>query len=108
MEENFSNRGERLDKAIKLLQKYWTEGSVGFKSEYYPTEALAMEPKFSQGGSLPIWVSGNTPPAFLRVGKYGDGWLASQVSNADFAKRAMNSIREAGVSAERDPYSGRV
>ena len=38
-----------------------------------------------------------------RVGKYGDGWLASQVSDADFAKRAMDVIREAAVSAGRDP-----
>ena len=101
--ESFKTRGRRMDEAMELLRAYWREERIEFESEHYPTEAMAMEPKPPQGGDLPIWVGGNTPPAFRRVGKYGDGWLASQVSDADFAKRAMDVIREAAVSAGRDP-----
>ena len=101
--EDFKTRGRRMDEAMELLRAYWREERIEFESEHYPTEAMAMEPKPPQGGDLPIWVGGNTPPAFRRVGKYGDGWLASQVSDADFAKRAMDVIREAAVSAGRDP-----
>jgi probable F420-dependent oxidoreductase len=101
--EKFKTRGRRMDEAMELLRAYWREERIEFESEHYPTEAMAMEPKPPQGEDLPIWVGGNTPPAFRRVGKYGDGWLASQVSDADFAKRAMDAIREAAVSANRDP-----
>ncbi|MBT5495664.1 MAG: LLM class F420-dependent oxidoreductase [Alphaproteobacteria bacterium] len=101
--ESFKTRGRRMDEAMELLRAYWREERIEFESEHYPTEAMAMEPKPPQGGDLPVWVGGNTPPAFRRVGKYGDGWLASQVSDADFAKRAMDVIREAAVSAGRDP-----
>ena len=101
--EKFKTRGRRMDEAMELLRAYWREERIEFESEHYPTEAMAMEPKPPQGEDLPIWVGGNTPPAFLRVGKYGDGWLASQVGDADFAKRAMDAIREAAVSANRDP-----
>ena len=101
--ESFTTRGRRMDEAMELLRAYWREERIEFESEHYPTEAMAMEPKPPQGGDLPIWIGGNTPPAFRRVGKYGDGWLASQVSDADFAKRAMDTIREAAVSAGRDP-----
>ncbi|MDE0809809.1 MAG: LLM class F420-dependent oxidoreductase [Alphaproteobacteria bacterium] len=101
--ESFKTRGRRMDEAMELLRAYWREERIEFESEHYPTEAMAMEPKPPQGGDLPIWVGGNTPPAFRRVGKYGDGWLASQVSDADFAKRAMDVIREAAASAGRDP-----
>lgn len=103
--ESFKTRGRRMDEAIELLRAYWRDERIDLKSEHYPTEAMAMEPKPPQGGDLPIWVGGNTQPAFRRVGKYGDGWLASQVSDADFAKRAMDTIREAAVSAGRDPAS---
>ena len=103
--ESFTTRGRRMDEAMELLRAYWREERIEVESEHYPTEAMAMEPKPPQGGDLPIWVGGNTPPAFRRVGKYGDGWLASQVSDADFAKRAMDTIREAAVSAGRDPNS---
>ena len=101
--EIFKTRGRRMDEAMELLRAYWREERIEFESEHYPTEAMAMEPKPPQGGDLPVWVGGNTPPAFRRVGKYGDGWLASQVSDADFAKRAMDVIREAAVSAGRNP-----
>jgi probable F420-dependent oxidoreductase len=101
--ESFKTRGRRMDEAMELLRAYWREERIEFESEHYPTEAMAMEPKPPQGGDLPIWVGGNTPPAFRRVGKYGDGWLASQVSDTDFAKRAMDVIREAAASAGRDP-----
>tara|TARA_E500000331_G_scaffold175940_1_gene169733 strand:+ start:657 stop:1577 length:921 start_codon:yes stop_codon:yes gene_type:complete len=101
--ESFTTRGRRMDEAMELLRAYWREERIEFQSEHYPTKAMAMEPKPPQGGDLPIWVGGNTPPAFRRVGKYGDGWLASQVSDADFATRAMDMIRDAAVSAGRDP-----
>ncbi len=101
--ENFKTRGKQMDEAIQLLRAYWRDERVDFDSDYYPTKAMAMEPKPPQGGDLPIWIGGNTPPAFRRVGTYGNGWLASQVSDAEFAKRAMDAIREAASKAGRDP-----
>ncbi len=101
--ENFKDRGRRMDEAIDLLRTYWRDERIDFESKHYPTEAMAMEPKPPQSGALPIWIGGNTPPAFRRVGQKGDGWLASQVSDADFAKRAMDAIQAAAVAAGRDP-----
>ena len=101
--EKFKDRGIRMDDAIELLRIYWRNERVDFSSKTYPTTAMAMEPKPPQGGALPIWVGGNTAPAFRRVGRHGDGWLASQVSDADFTERAMDEIREAATAAGRDP-----
>ena len=64
---------------------------------------MAMEPKSRPGGAIPIWVGGNSEAALSRVGRLGDGWLASQVSDADFARRAMDTVREAALGAGRDP-----
>ncbi len=101
--ESFDDRGKRTDEAIDLLRTYWRDEQVDFEGEFYRAEAMVMAPKSPQGGDLPIWIGGNTPPAFRRCGKYGDGWLASRVTDADFAKRGMDAIREAAVSAGRDP-----
>lgn len=101
--ENFKTRGQRMDECIELLRTYWRDERVNFKGKAYTAKAMAMEPKPPQGGDLPVWIGGNTPPAFRRVGKFGDGWLASQVSDAEFAKRAMDAIREAALIAGRDP-----
>ncbi len=64
---------------------------------------MGMEPKSPQGGNIPIWIGGNTAPAFQRIGTLGDGWLANQVADAEQAKRCMDAIREAAAAAGRDP-----
>ncbi len=101
--EDFADRGKRTDEAIELLRACWHDERIDFDGAHFKSVAMAMVPKSPQGKGLPIWVGGNTTPAFRRCGKYGDGWLASQVTGADFAKRSMDAIREFAVKAGRDP-----
>ena len=103
--ENFKDRGKRTDKAIEFLRACWRDERIDFPGEHYTANAMAMEPKPPQRADLPIWVGGNSPPAFRRVGKYGNGWLASRVTYANFASRAMDAIREAALAAGRDPHA---
>lgn len=101
--EKFNNRGKRMDEAIELIRHCWREQRIDFEGTYYNPVAMAMEPKPPQGAELPIWIGGISPPALRRVGKYGNGWLASRIPDADAAKRAMDAVREAAVAAGRDP-----
>lgn len=101
--ESFKDRGARMDDGIRLLRAYWSEAQVDTDGPHYPTVAMAMEPKPPQGGRLPIWVGGNTDVALRRVGRLGDGWLASRVSDADDARRAIDLIYEHAAEAGRDP-----
>lgn len=100
---NYRNRGKRMDEAIGVLRKCWADERIDHKGDHYFMEAIAMEPKPPQGGNLPIWIGGNSDPALRRVGRLGDGWLASQVTDADMAERSIALIREAAESAGRDP-----
>jgi len=103
--EAFGDRGARMDEAIRLLRTYWNDARVSFDSAHYPTVEMAMEPKPPQGGRLPIWIGGNSEPAYRRVGRLGDGWLGSRVSDAEDAKRAIGAIRRHAEAAGRDPAS---
>jgi probable F420-dependent oxidoreductase len=97
---DFKTRGARMDEAIALLRAYLTETRVDFNSKHYHATAMAMEPKPPQGGTLPIWVGGNSEPAFRRVGRHGDGWLASRVNEAADARRSRpHRAAEHGGSA---------
>src|SRR5688500_5715547 len=64
---------------------------------------MAMEPKPPQGHRLPIWIGGMSEAAFRRVGQLGDGWLASRVTDAESARRAIDSIRGHATASGRDP-----
>jgi probable F420-dependent oxidoreductase len=103
--ESFRTRGARMDEAIRLLRAWWSDERVDFSGSHYPMTAMAMEPKPPQGGRLPIWVGGMSEAAWRRVGTLGDGWLASQISDAAVAKKAIEAIQRAAEAAGRDPKS---
>ena len=103
--EDFHTRGARMDEAIRILRAYWTEPRVDFDGKHYQITAMAMEPKPPQGRGIPIWVGGNSEAAYRRVGRLGDGWLASRVNEAADAKRAIEAIHRHAEAAGRDPAS---
>jgi probable F420-dependent oxidoreductase len=101
--EDFHTRGKRMDEAIQLLRAYWGDAQVNFDGQYYHAVAMGMEPKPPQGSRLPLWIGGHSQPAFRRVGRFGDGWLASHIDDADSARRAIDMIRRCADEAGRDP-----
>jgi probable F420-dependent oxidoreductase len=101
--ENFRTRGARMDEAIRLLRACWSDAQVDFAGRHYRVTAIAVEPKPPQGRRLPIWIGGMSEPAWRRVGQLGDGWLASRVTDADSARRAIDAIRRHAEAAGRDP-----
>jgi probable F420-dependent oxidoreductase len=101
--EDFRTRGVRMDEAIRLLRACWSDAQVDFEGRHYRVTAMAMEPKPPQGRRLPIWIGGMSEPAWRRVGQLGDGWLASRVTDADSARRALGAIRGHAEAAGRDP-----
>jgi alkanesulfonate monooxygenase SsuD/methylene tetrahydromethanopterin reductase-like flavin-dependent oxidoreductase (luciferase family) len=92
-----------MDEAIRLLRAYWSQAEVSFESAHYPTVSMAMEPKPPQGGRLPIWIGGSSEAAYWRVGRLGDGWLASRVTDAAAARVAIEAIHRHAEEAGRDP-----
>ncbi len=101
--ESFRTRGARMDDAIRLLRAYWTDAEVTTAGPHYRTISMAMEPKPPQGARLPIWIGGNSEAAYRRVGRFGDGWLASRVADPASARESIESIRRHAEQAGRDP-----
>ena len=101
--ESFRTRGARMDDAIRLLRAYWTDAEVTTAGPHYRTISMAMEPKPPQGARLPIWIGGNSEAAYRRVGRLGDGWLASRVTDPASARESIESIRRHAEQAGRDP-----
>ena len=101
--EDFRTRGARMDEAIRLLRACWGDPQVDFEGRHYRVTAMGMEPKPPQGRRLPIWIGGMSEPAWRRVGQLGDGWLAGGITDADSARRALDSIRRHAEAAGREP-----
>ena len=103
LEEEFGNRGQRMDEAIVLMRACWADEQIDFDGKFYSPTAMAMEPKPTQGSRLPIWIGGAAPQALRRVGQLGDGWHAGGIEDFGEAALMMSEIRRHAEAAGRDP-----
>ncbi len=100
------DRGQRLDEAIQVMRRLWSEEKVTYESRFLKLNEASVNPKPAQT-SVPIWIGGRTEAAFRRTGRLGDGWLPTQVTTEDVAK-GIQSIKahaaEAGRHLEEDHF----
>ncbi len=69
-----STRGARLDEAISVCRRLWTEETVAHDGPHFPFSEVAFEPKPVQQ-PIPIHVGGQSAAALRRAGRLGDGWI---------------------------------
>ncbi|MCU1496253.1 MAG: luciferase [Acidimicrobiales bacterium] len=97
-----ATRGARLDEAIEVVRKLWTEPEISHGGEFFPFEPVAFEPKPVQSGGPPILIGGESKRALRRAATIGDGWLGMQHTPESAAERVAEIDRLA-TDAGRDP-----
>ena len=100
--ERIGIRQDHLEEAVQILRMLFDQPISNFKGQHFQLNDARCNPKPLQR-RLPIWVGGNSEPAYRRVGRLGDGWLASRVEDEAGARSAIGSIRRHAEEAGRDP-----
>jgi probable F420-dependent oxidoreductase len=72
---DFASRGGRVDEALEVCTRLWTEPEIAHKGEHFAFAPVAFEPKPVQAGGPPISVGGDSKPALRRAALRGDGWI---------------------------------
>jgi len=72
---DFARRGRRVDEALAVCRRLWSEPRVEHHGEYFDFGPVAFEPKPVQRPSPPIHVGGDGPAALRRAALVGDGWV---------------------------------
>jgi probable F420-dependent oxidoreductase len=72
---DFRSRGRRVDEAIDVCKRLWTEEVVEHHGEFFDFDAVMFEPKPVQKPHPPVLVGGESPAALRRTAKLGDGWI---------------------------------
>jgi probable F420-dependent oxidoreductase len=70
-----ATRGRRLDEALGVVKRLWTEPVVEHHGEFYDFGPVAFEPKPVQNPWPRIHVGGESDAALRRAARHGDGWL---------------------------------
>jgi probable F420-dependent oxidoreductase len=97
----FDHRGKRADEQLALFHALFTEDAPSFKGEFYEVPEIGFEPKpFAR--RVPIWVGGDSEPAYRRVAAFGDAFHAAFQSVEEVAA-GWARVRELAAEAGREP-----
>ena len=97
----FATRGARLDEQIVLLRRLWTERSVTYEGRFDRVTGAGLLPLPVQR-PIPIWLGGQSPVAYRRIGRVADGWFPYMGPWSE-VEEALAIIEKAAVDAGRDP-----
>lgn len=70
-----ATRGKRLDEALAVCKKLWTQETIEHHGEFYDFEPVMFEPKPTQSPHPPILIGGESNAALRRAASAGDGWI---------------------------------
>jgi probable F420-dependent oxidoreductase len=74
LNENFKNRGPRIEEQIAVMRALWTEEIVDFDGEWHTIRKAGINPMPVQR-PIPIWFGGEHPKVLRRLARMGDGWM---------------------------------
>ena len=75
VELDFASRGRRVDEALDVCKRLWTEPAVSHEGEFFSFEGAVFEPKCVQSPYPPVLIGGESGPALRRAARAGDGWI---------------------------------
>jgi probable F420-dependent oxidoreductase len=100
LNENFHNRGRRIEEQIELLRRLWTQELVDFQGQWHTIPDAGVNPLPVQR-PIPIWFGGQSEPAIRRMARLGDGWMPLYAS-AEEARPGLALLDQCLVQAGRD------
>lgn len=103
LNEDFHNRGRRVEEQIEVLRRLWTEPVVDFEGQWHTIPEAGLNPLPIQR-PIPIWIGTSTESILERIARIGDGWFP-QMQYSPKAREWVEKLREYTAQAGRDPNS---
>jgi probable F420-dependent oxidoreductase len=105
-----AERGPRVEESVEAIKALWGGEPVSHRGRFWSFTDVTLRPKPTRP-RLELWLGGRVPAALRRIGRVGDGWLASfagpeQVGEGIATIRA--AAAEAGRSIDEDHYGATI
>lgn len=97
---DFDTRGARVDEAIEVCRRLWTDAVIEHHGKFFDFGPTAFEPKPVQR-PLALHIGGDGAAALRRAATVGAGWMPMNHSLADLP-RSVERLTELAKSAGRD------
>jgi probable F420-dependent oxidoreductase len=104
---DFTTRGRRVDEAIDVCKRLWSEPTVTHHGEFFSFDEVTFEPKPCQRPWPPILVGGESHAALRRAARTGDGWLGMG-HTFESARPQLDTLRRLLAEYDREPSEFQV
>ena len=94
-------RGRRLDEAITVCKRLWTEDVIEHHGEFFDFKPVMFEPKPVQKPHPPVLVGGESDRALARAARLGDGWIGMH-HTPDSVAIQVKKLRDLLQTGSRD------
>lgn len=91
LNENFNNRGVRLEEQIEVLRALWTDTSVTYNGRWHTLDHAGINPLPVQR-PIPVWIGATAEAALQRAARLADGWFPQRPPD-DGARAVMDRLR---------------
>ncbi len=81
LNENFKNRGRRIEEQVEVLRLLWTKPLVTYRGRWHTILDAGLNPLPVQR-PIPLWFGGHADPVLQRAARLGDGWMPAYRSAA--------------------------
>ena len=92
-------RAAVFDESLTLVRLLLQQDRVSFTGEFFTVTDASVGPRPAR--PLDLWLGGSAPGALRRIGRLGDGWLASFLTPAE-AGAGVRAIQQAAAGAGRE------
>ena len=106
-----AERGKVTNEYLRAFKELWTEDNPSMQGDYVNFSDVIFEPKPVQKPHPPIFIGGESGPAFRRTVELGDGWYpigANPKNRMDTRERYQANVEKLHALSEekgRDPAS---
>lgn len=99
LNENFHNRGKRVEEQIDVLQKLWTQELVTYEGRWHTIPDAGINPLPVQR-PIPLWFGGHAEAVMRRLARSGAGWMPNFRTAAD-AQPTLDALERHLAAAGR-------
>ena len=97
-------RAERLEEALQVITKLWSEDHPSFQGKYYSLDRAPFAPGNVQSPRPPIVIGGQGKQWIVPlVGRWADGWNAVTGVTPEGVRERIRIIRDECARVGRDP-----
>lgn len=101
LNEEFENRGHRLEEQVELMRQLWSNRSVNFKGNWHEVNDSGINPLPVQR-PIPVWMGGGADTVVKRIARMADGWMP-QFSPDSRGRAMFEQMRGHAEEFGRDP-----